>query len=188
MGYMVEVKTKSEFAALLGINPAAVSNYIRRRKLTAPALTADGRVNVKLALAQLRITLDGRLSSAKRVRKPAAGNGHAPPDDLADRERQQRIEERDIRLRRLLREERVSRGTYLLASAVEREHGRLIAELVSAIERWIIGDLPALLACDPATRVVIKKAWHQYREFQSKYYRALAMAAPDFEAEPNDEK
>ena len=42
---MAEILTKSEFAAKLGVNLSAVSNYIARGKLTAPALRPDGTVD-----------------------------------------------------------------------------------------------------------------------------------------------
>src|SRR5207248_3731103 len=55
---MAEILSKSEFAAKLGVNLSAVSNYIARGKLTAPALRPDGTVDLELAMRQLRTGLD----------------------------------------------------------------------------------------------------------------------------------
>ncbi len=53
-----EVVTKSELARALGFSPAAVSMMISRGRLTAPALRLDGRVNLKLAIEQLKHRAD----------------------------------------------------------------------------------------------------------------------------------
>ena len=61
---MGEVVTKSEFARRVGDDPAAVSMWIKRGHLSGRALTADGMIDVDIAVAQLpriehpRITTD----------------------------------------------------------------------------------------------------------------------------------
>src|SRR5437763_15484817 len=41
---MAETLSKADLAVRLGVKPSAVSNYIARGKLTAPALRSDGTV------------------------------------------------------------------------------------------------------------------------------------------------
>jgi hypothetical protein len=52
-----EVLTKAAFARRQHVSASDVSVWIRNAKLTAPALTPDGRVDVALALAQIAVTL-----------------------------------------------------------------------------------------------------------------------------------
>jgi hypothetical protein len=81
---MAEIKTKTEFAAALGVKQAAISNWIRRQKLTAPALTADGRINVELALAQLGRTIDPVAQASHRaLTAPPTGEGDWSPSAQA---------------------------------------------------------------------------------------------------------
>ena len=58
-----EIFTKAAFARRVGVKPSAVSNYIARGKLTAPALRADGTIDAALADQQLDI----RLETVRRV-------------------------------------------------------------------------------------------------------------------------
>jgi len=51
-------RTSSGFARRLNVEPAAVSLWISRQKLTAPALREDGTIDVKLAVEQLRERLE----------------------------------------------------------------------------------------------------------------------------------
>jgi hypothetical protein len=48
-----EILSKSEFAVRRSVRPAAVSNWIVRGQLTAPAVRSDGKIDVALAEAQL---------------------------------------------------------------------------------------------------------------------------------------
>jgi hypothetical protein len=45
--------TKSEYARRLGVQPAAVSNWVTRGRLSPPAIRPDGRINPVLADRQL---------------------------------------------------------------------------------------------------------------------------------------
>jgi hypothetical protein len=59
--------SKSEFARRCGVTPGAITNWIRRGKLTAPALTVDGQIDVALA-DQMLPTFVRRAAPAPRRR------------------------------------------------------------------------------------------------------------------------
>ena len=67
----INILTKGQFAAQLGVKPSAVSNYITRGKLSAPAVRPDGRIDASLAREQLA----GRLNppeTGKSAKRPPA--------------------------------------------------------------------------------------------------------------------
>ena len=81
---MAETLSKADLAVRLGVKPSAVSNYIARGKLTAPALRSDGTVDVALALRQLGKSLDLALSTGRGA--PAAAaivERQRMPEDLS---------------------------------------------------------------------------------------------------------
>src|SRR5207248_8047645 len=74
---MAEILSKTEFAAQLGVKPSALSNYIARGDLNAPALRRDGTVDLVLAMRQLRNGLD--LTRSTGLGAPGAATIVGPP-------------------------------------------------------------------------------------------------------------
>jgi hypothetical protein len=79
-----EIISKSAYAERLGVAPSAISNYVARGKLTAPALRHDGMIDVALADAQLGLNLD-LIRSAGRGARPEMISGPSPEDAALDR-------------------------------------------------------------------------------------------------------
>ena len=63
---MIEVISRGEFAARAGRSPSAVNRWVERGQLSGAALTADGRIVVDEAEAQLA-------RDPQPVARPAAG-------------------------------------------------------------------------------------------------------------------
>src|SRR5689334_7427626 len=76
----INILTKGQFAAQLGVKPSAISNYITRGKLTAPALRPDGKIDASLARQQLagRLNLPETGKSAKRPSPPPISTKTTP--------------------------------------------------------------------------------------------------------------
>ena len=164
---MGEVLTKSEFARRGGVDPAAVSMWINREHLTPPALTEDGKIDVELAVGQLRERLDlaRHTVDLDRFLEP-----EPPPQSAAamliERARQQKVEENDLRLRRLRREELERAGELVRADAAAQAHGRHYGELLSAIEQFL-PELAVKLGADREGVAIVRREWRAFRERQA---------------------
>jgi hypothetical protein len=171
--------SKSAFAARHGIARSAVSKWISRGQLTGDALTRNGRVNVAVAERQLRALLDP-------ARSQTAINGS--DDDAAGliaAQRRQRIEEGEIRLRRLRAEENARRGRYTLTSDAERSLNRSLQQLVAAIENWL-PDLIVQVGGDAEALAIARKSWRAFRERESAAAEARAKALAEFVSDPGE--
>jgi hypothetical protein len=178
---MSEIITKGEYARRRGVSDQCVSMWIARRQLTTPALKADGTVDVALADEQLRERLDPARSSTCFGQPDLDDAGpQAARSDLLDRERRQRIEEREIRLARLRREELAARGVYVRAADVRRSHNQMLAQLIAAMDQFVIGDLPTRFGFTNELRAEIRKEWRAFRERQAEHYASEAAVLPEF--------
>lgn len=163
-GAMGEVISKSELAERCAVEPATVSAWIRRGHLTPPALMADRRIDVEAAVDQLR----GRLDPARSCTQ---FDGAVAPSDAApsliEQQRRQRIEEGELRLSRMRREEAEALGQYVRADTVKRQWARLIGQAIAAFEIFLLLDLPGQLGLDSQQTADIRTAWRAFRERQA---------------------
>jgi hypothetical protein len=126
---MEEILSKSEFAALLGVPPAAVSVWIKRRKLSGNALVGSGYSS--------RIRVTGRETSipAPAARPKAARD--APPAGGETVEARIKVE-RHMALRlanEKAKEEAGARaGKYALASDVVQQLGHAESRLLTIFD------------------------------------------------------
>jgi hypothetical protein len=76
------ILTKAGYANHRNVRRQAVYNWVRRKKLRAPALRADGTIDVARADAQLAVTVDPVLAVRGRLPSGAgatpAADGEAP--------------------------------------------------------------------------------------------------------------
>ena len=175
---MGEVITKSELARRCNVKQAAVTAWLARKKITAPALLADGRIDYDLALGQLRERLDPRRSTTAFDKSPR--EDARPPTGAAaliERAREQRIEENDVRLRRLRREELEQAGTLTQTEAVARAHARHFEELLGAIEQWL-PELAVKLGADREGVALARREWRLFRERMAQAAEDRAAALP----------
>jgi hypothetical protein len=175
------ILSKSAFAARHGIARSTVSKWISRGQLTGDAITATGRIRIAVAEAQLCEQLDSARSQT------AINGGGDDAAGLIKRQREQRLAEGAIRLRRLRREELAERGRYALASDVERERNRGIRQLVEALGNWLAVDVPLQLGLDDDARVALRQAWRKFCEREAGAAQARADAMPEFIGDPDEE-
>jgi hypothetical protein len=171
---MGEVLTKTEFARRGGVEPAAESMWIARQHLTPPALLDDGRIDVDLAVEQLRDRLDHGRAAVNPDRFLAPDDvdaaGASRFSALNERQKLQRIEENDLRLRRLRREELEQAGSLIDVEAAGKVVGRALSELWTDIDRWGLDNFGAE-AWRPAFRA--------FRQRRSDADERLAVGLPE---------
>lgn len=165
------VMSKSDFAALIGRGPSAVSNYIKKGTLTAEALEGDGRgarIRTHEALRQLKINLDPgqQMGQARSVFSVGAGAAAPPPSeaspsaartqpmdsmidiprgagaDANERRNIARAEREELALFRERAEAQAANGEWLRAEDARAEYTGLIAQQVRTTEIWLQVEAP----------------------------------------------
>jgi hypothetical protein len=185
---MAEIKAKTEFAALLGVKQAAISNYIRRQKLTAPALTVDGRINVELALAQLGRTVDPVAQASHRAltsSAPPPGDGVAagadwsPSAQASTQLLRARALSASIAAERSGRELMAERGKYMLTAEAEAAWARSLTSFLLAVEQSF-PELAIVLQLDREKQIALRCWWRNLRLRESEPHRLAAEVEPQF--------
>jgi len=173
---MSEIIAKIDYAKRRGVTASAVTNWIKRGKLTPPALTEDGRILVAVADRQLGINLDvakaegARALNAVRRRRAAKGDGA-----LTLREQILTI---DLELRR--RKLSAERGVYVRADGVAAEWTRQLSAIFVALDAWV-QQLPVELGIGAQDALLIKASWRRFRQRESDATQAEAAALPTFD-------
>lgn len=194
--------SKQDFAALLGRDKSALSHWIRTGKLHGPALVGEGRfarINVAIAREQLgaSLSLGHQIGYAQREpartiidptpAEPAAAILADFPSTPTDQARllKARADREELLTEQARIEAEARNGTYLLTEDANREHGRRLAETVSAVERWLpdlAQKITASAAFDERAMTILMRA--EFRALRS----TLATAAADHAtAEPPEE-
>lgn len=162
---MVEVISRGEFAARAGRSPSAVNRWVERGQLSGAALTADGRIVVDEAEAQLARSLNPWRGRPPGLTLADAGRGGAAGD-----ERRLLREIADVRLQRerlaLAEAERaaaIARSELVNAAAADFAWRRAMAELIAALEEFVIG-LPAKLGLGNAEAEVARLEWWAFQQ------------------------
>ena len=127
--------TKSAFADLLSVSRSAVSVWIRRRKLTAPALRPNGMIDVDRAKRQLAETIGyGRAPSPEAA---AARSKGVAENALVSRLARARADLLAVQAADRDFTKAVAAGRYVLVDDVERPFVRELQDVVSALESWV---------------------------------------------------
>jgi hypothetical protein len=160
---VAEILTKSGFAGRLGVNPAAISNLIRRQRLTSPALRADGKIDVEQALRQLGRTVDP-VMSASRGGPAITGDGGvaAGSSGPAAQLLKARALSASVDAMRKRQQFMADSGRYMLTADATAEWGRVLSVFLD-VERSFADlalklqsapeDAPARAAADRASAV-----------------------------------
>lgn len=157
---MSEMLSKSEFAARLGKRPSAVSNWIARGKLAGAALMADGRIVVDEALRQLSITVDPGRGAPPPAERQAPDAAAPEPGSLAAL----RIRRETLAIERAERNAAIERGELVRADEVSRAWATELAELLAAIELFVV-ELPPKLGLEAREAVeAARRAWREFRQ------------------------
>jgi hypothetical protein len=183
--------TKTEYAAHAGVNQSAVSNWIKRRHLTPPALRPDGMIDAGIADMQLSRSVDPMMSAGANRR---AMRGAAPMTDGEDditawsptnKANFQLLRARAVSAsvdaevkRRKLNEER---GKYVLASSVEAEWTRTLSGFLLDVEGSFVDLNAALEGLDARERLLaIRRWWRGVRARAAAANREAADEGPEF--------
>lgn len=203
----MDVMTKGDFAALIGVSPGRISQYIADGKIHGPALAGEGRsarIVVSVAQQQLRRTLEpsqrfGANGAALRTVAPA--QDHASPsaprretrrasdagtekyttaDELADL----RIRRERIITEREERNEQLEIGRYMLAADVRREMAKALSSAYQVMEQGI-----ADMASDMADKfnvpqkdvqIALMTSFRNVRIRASRSFKKKAEQEPEF--------
>ena len=194
--------TKTEFAQHRGVTLAAVTNWIARKRLTAPALRDDGKIDVALADQQIgakveptkaasakrRVTTKPKAAAPRERRKPQqpASTVPAPRDPalVAQEAAQARLLEARalsamVDAERKRRELEAERGKYMLTADAEAALTKVMSTFLLEVEQSL-PDLSIMLALDNAERIALRRWWRNRRVAVAQTMRQIAAAAPEF--------
>jgi hypothetical protein len=173
---------KGEFAQRIDRTAARVSQYIAEGKLSAPALTPDGRVNVRLGKLQLASVLDPsqQVAQTKPILPGSTAGETAENAGLLKARRENAELDAETKRRKLNAE----KGIYSLTADAERAVKSELAEAFVAIDAWISeeGKALALEHGLDERRVVIhmRAAFKAFRAKQAASRRDAAAGLPEF--------
>lgn len=203
------VVSKSEFARLIGVSAARVSQYIGEEKISGDALVGEGRnarIRVEMAKAQLRQHLDigqrlgngldTRLDAALPLAPPATDPAPgAPPaasapavDPVEDKLKRAKLEAAERANREAAIKEAASAGRYVLADAMRRELGRAQAQTIAWFE-GVLTELANAVASKHAIpqRDVLHLLRNEFRAARERGAAKFQAAAESMPALVNDE-
>ena len=183
------ILTKTAYARARGVDPSTIAQWIKRGKLSAPAITANGRVLVEEADRQLRATLDFAKSTAKggpasRLLEDHSASSNAaigvdvvleplrsPMEDAAAlKARRERL-----LLDEMERKAALARGELMRVDKAVQAWSAELADLLGAIEQFVVVDLPEKLGLDRDAVIAARREWRAFRERQAG--RAASPAA-----------
>jgi hypothetical protein len=184
---MSQLFTKSEFAKSVGVTPSALSNWVKRRQLTAPALRSDGKIDAGLAVEQLRVSLHPVMSARARQRGDALPMPKAAPAasaeilDMASGRKllAARAEIATVQAERGRRELEHERGRYTLAEGAKAAFAQALAEFLQRVEQNL-GDLARDLGLDQRQAAALRTWWRAQRASAAAEARAKAATLPEF--------
>jgi hypothetical protein len=197
---MQQTVSKGEFAAIIGVSPGRVSQYLTEGKISTGALVGSGRnakIDVERAKADLRLTLDvsqllGNGSdtdlSPSAAETSATGQGastYAPPE--------LRGTDHEIKLQKLEQIRRVNRnaaiedaknaGSLIETVAAKNQMSRIAASLVEMFEGNLTDmamDLAAAFELPQRDiKHILRKSFRKFRETASRQ-----MAMQSIEIDP----
>ena len=184
---------KSTFAALRGVTPGRVSQWVAKGQIGGAAIVGEGQraqIDVDLATAQLRERLDpnqrfGLKGLGTRLDDDdddAPAGRRATSASVESQIKAEKLRQAQLMTRRLEEEDRQRRGLYIEAKAARSEMASLASDLLGSFERSLT-DLSAVLAaqfCVPPRDVlhVLRKGFRPVRERLAAAYAATAAAEP----------
>jgi DNA-binding transcriptional regulator YdaS (Cro superfamily) len=191
--------SKSAFAALRGVSPGRVSQWISEGKLSGPAIEGEGRnalINVAIACQQLGVTLDP-VQSAVNGKQSAVGQAPAgdqqslEPEAFTDQRRmtKAKADQAEMAAERSRREFDAETGRYMHTAQAEvawsKILGKLIAELEAAIPNLASDVARALGSSDAKTATVaLRNAFRAWRAKQAEAGAQELAALESFVADP----
>jgi hypothetical protein len=181
-----EVVTKGKFAALAGVTPARLSQWIAAGQIHGKALVGRGhraRIRVSVAQAQLKRTLDpiqhlGANGRARLGSEAADGIEGSVESEI----KLQRLQQLELSNAKAREEAAIRSGRYLEADAVRQEMGRIAGRMAVLFEAGLVEMATAIAAKSnlPARDVlhILRTTFRTIRERASKVEAEVAGALP----------
>lgn len=190
--------TKTQFAALRGVTPGRVTQWITEGKIHGPALDGVGRsarIVVAIACEQLGVTLDpvqavanGQQASLPVELGPVAA---AQSEAFNDQRRFARIkaDQAEMAFEREKRNFDAEIGRYMLADYAEavwsKSFGKVIAELEAALPTMAMDMARQLPGVDPKQMtILLRNAFRSWRTKQAELAALNAEAEEPYMADP----
>jgi hypothetical protein len=190
---VAEILTKAAFARRRGVRANTVSMWIRRGRLTAPALRQDGTINVALADQQLARTVDvmsagrgGRAGGNLFIGPQSTSSAAAAPVvdiDIARQLLKARALSAAIDAERKRRELERERGRYVLADHQLEVTAKLVGEFITSVEQSF-QDLADAAGLTRVQLLIVRKWWREQRGIVAARFRIEAERHPEFIADP----
>lgn len=188
------VVSKSEFAAMCNVTPAAVANWIARGKIGPEALVGAGRsarIDVDVAIKHLQERLDvnqrfglNGVGTKLDLAAPLLDRAPAPdaPPSVEEQIKREKLRQAQLATARLEEQDRLARGLYCNAVAVREQMVKIPARVLAAFE----GSLPDVAAALAAKyRLPARDLLHEMRAQNRKLrVRVAAEFAAQADAEP----
>lgn len=202
-----QIVRKSAFAAMRGVSPGRVTQWITAGHIGPDALVGEGRearIRVDVATAQLRERLDPnqrfglnglptRLDEdpqpAPAIVVPQASPPQAAPDppppsnSVEERIKREKLRQAELTTRRAEESDRLARGVYILARDAREETTRVAAKMFEAFDGALV-DFAAALSAKyeiPARDIthLLRKEMRRVRERMSADFAARAAGEPE---------
>ena len=199
---MEQPVSKSAFAAIIRRSPGRITQLISESKLTPPAVTPDGKINVGLALAQLKNVLDlsqqlGLVNqppllddvddiqdAAAELETPPAG---VPKSTAIARYAESKAAEKELDVEAKRRRMAAESGRWVDKAEADRQQARVMSAIFTDAEAWVQTcgqDLADATGIDPRiATLTVRKSWHAFRARQAQKLREQAAMLPELAPE-----
>lgn len=181
--------SKSEFAALRGVSPGRVSQWISEKKIHGDAIEGEGRsarIVVEVACQQLGVTLDPvqAVANGQQASMPLEpGPSSSQSEAFNDQRRFARIkaDQAEMAYEKQRRDFDAETGRYMLTSYADqtwsRIFGKVITDLEAALPTMAMEVARQIPNADPKTVTIALRT--SYRNWRSKI---AALATVEAEA------
>lgn len=193
--------TKSQFAALRGVTPGRVSQWISEGKIHGDALDGEGRsarIVVAVACEQLGVTLDLVQAVANGQQASIPLSLDAPPasqspqtEAFTDQRRLARIkaDQAEMAYERERRDFEAEVGRYMLTDYGEavwmKTFGKVIAELEAALPTMATEIARQIVGADPKlVTIALRNAYRTWRSNMAELAAIETEAAEPFMTDP----
>ena len=194
----MQIVTKSEAAAILGVSRPCFSQYLAEGKVDGPALIGSGhraRIDVDIAREQLRKRLEpirfiGGQGKAKVIGNATTAIPCANDDDdpinrrcIEDDIKAERLAQLALGNQKLREEAAVRSGKFVLAEDVQQEIGRTASRILTLVESSLADFANAIMRDGAASQRdvlrTLRAAWREARIRAAKTNREAASALPE---------
>jgi hypothetical protein len=174
--------SKSEFARRCNVSKQRVSQWLASGHISGDAIVGTGRyakLDADLALAQVSARTSAEQLGVNGL-DTRLGTGS---DDTGELLKLERLTQARLKTARMQAEEKELHGHWMVASEVVGGMNRLAAELIGSFERFILQDLPGVVAGElgvdrKGLTILIRREWLAWRSAEVERREAAAAKVP----------